>query len=237
MSRPVQYQCKVASFKWLTPTVFETTFETDQPLEFKAGQFISIIIPGAGPGGKDLRRAYSIASAPQVHPLELCIKIVEDGPGTQFLVKLRPGDTFRALAPYGDFVYKPKPGKNVCFVSTGTGIAPFRSMVMSDHFSAHLPSKTTCLLGVRKEEELLYVDIFQNSPGVHFVPAVSQPGPDWKGYKGRVTDYLRGLGNDFAWAETDFYLCGNGAMITEIKALLNEKGVQKDSIHQEIYYR
>ncbi|MBI2712625.1 MAG: FAD-dependent oxidoreductase [Bdellovibrio sp.] len=235
--RPIEYQCTVTSFRWLTPTVFETTFEPQKPLEFKAGQFVSIVIPGAGPGGRDLRRAYSIASPPETRPVELCIKIVEDGPGTNYLAKLRPGDTFRAFAPYGDFVYKPKPGKNVCFIATGTGIAPFRSMVLSEHFSAHLPAQTLCLLGVRKEDELLYLDAFDSVAGVKFVPTITQPSPEWTGFKGRVTDYLRSLGADFNWVGTDYYLCGNGAMITEIKTLLAEKGVQKDSIHQEIYYR
>jgi NAD(P)H-flavin reductase len=65
---------------------------------------------------------------------------------------------------------------------------------------------------------------------------VSRPGAQWTGFKGRVTDYMRGLPPDFPWAETDYYLCGNGDMITEIKALLQERGVQKEAIHQEKYY-
>src|SRR3954452_11905707 len=97
--KAIEYLCTVKSFRMLTPTVFETTFETDQPLQFKAGQFASVIIPGAGPKGRDLRRAYSIASAPELKPIELCVKIVEEGPGTQYLYKLRPGDKFKVVAP------------------------------------------------------------------------------------------------------------------------------------------
>lgn len=235
--KPIEYQCTVTSFRMLTPTVFETTFEPNQPLEFKAGQFMSIIIPGAGPSGRDLRRAYSIASPPETRPVELCIKLVEGGPGTNYLFKLRPGDKFRAFASYGDFIYKPKPGRGVCFISTGTGIAPFRSMALSEHFTAHLPVKTLCLFGVRKEDELLYLDAFDNVPGFQFLPAVSRPEPSWTGFKGRVTDYLRALGDDFNWAETDFYLCGSGEMIAEVKAILTARSVQKDAIHQELYYR
>jgi NAD(P)H-flavin reductase len=220
----------------LTPTVFETSFETHQPMEFKAGQFVSIIIPGAGPKGRDLRRAYSIASCPEIRPIELCVKIVEDGPGTQYLYQLRPGDVFRGVAPYGDFVYEPKEGRHSCFIATGTGIAPFRSMVQSKHFLAEPPVSTYCLLGVRTEDELLYLDTFKDIQGLKFVPTVSQPTGTWNGYKGRVTDYLRQLNGDFPWLETEYYLCGNGTMINEVKALLTEKGVSKDSIHQEKYY-
>src|SRR4051794_30277073 len=126
--KAVEYTCTVKSFKMLTPTVFETTFEADKALNFTAGQFVSVIIPGAGPRGRDLRRAYSIASPPGSPLIELCVKLVEGGPGTNYLYKLRPGDHFRVVAPYGDFVYESKPNRNACFISTGTGIAPFRSI-------------------------------------------------------------------------------------------------------------
>ncbi len=236
------YQCSVRHFKMLTPTVFEIGFETDSPVQFIGGQFISIVIPGAGPNGRDLRRAYSIASQPDQRPIELCIKLVEKGPGTNYLYKLRPGDTFKGVAPYGDFVFEHKPGKHVCFISTGTGIAPFRSMLLSKEFAANLPASVTCLLGVRDEPELLYDDelsqLSWGSKKLRWVTAVSRPTTDsYKGFRGRVTDYLRSLGSDYPWLETDYYLCGAGAMIDEVKAILTEKGVQKDSIHQEVYYK
>lgn len=228
----------VKSFRMLTPTVFETTFETDKPLEFSAGQFVSIIIPGAGPKGRDLRRAYSIASAPETRPIELCVKLVEEGPGTNYLYQLRPGDTFKMMAPYGDFVYEAKPNRNACFISTGTGIAPFRAMLTSKFYQDHPAAQALCLLGVRTEDELLYLDTFKEFPHIEFVAAVSQPQTTWTGFKGRVTDYLRSLETkNYPWLETEYYLCGNGAMIQEVKAFLQEKGVNKDSIHQEIYYK
>src|SRR3954468_16097009 len=119
-----EFLCTVKGYRMLTPTVFELTFDTNEPVEFQAGQFISIVIPGAGPKGRDLRRAYSIASAPEVRPVELCVKLVEDGPGTNYLYKLKEGDSFRGFAPYGDFTYEPKPGRHAMFIATGTGLAP-----------------------------------------------------------------------------------------------------------------
>lgn len=233
-----EYQCEVRSFRMLTPTVFELKFDLDKPCSFQAGQFISVVIPGAGPKGRDLRRAYSIASSPEVAPLELCVKVMEGGPGSQYLYRLRPGDRFRAYAPYGDFVYEPMPGRHACFIATGTGIAPFRSMVLSRAYQASPPVSALCLLGVREVAELLYLEDFQGLSSLKWVPTVSRPvDGQWKGHRGRVTDYLRGLGSDFPWLETEFYLCGNGAMIDETKALLIAQGVAKDSIHQEIYYK
>jgi len=231
-----EFLCTVKSFRMLTPTVFETTFETNQPFDFKAGQFISVVVPGAGPKGRDLRRAYSIASAPENRPVELCIKLVEEGPGTNYLYKLRPGDTFKGFAPYGDFVYEPRAGRHAMFIATGTGIAPFKAMIESTDYAQSPPASATCLLGVRTEDELLYLESLANRLGVKWVPTVSQPVGEWNGFRGRVTDYLRTLGDNYAWKETDYYLCGNGAMINEVKTLLGEKGVEKDSIHQEKYY-
>ncbi len=234
-----EFQCEVKSFKMITPSVFELGFETSEPVEFEAGQFFSIVIPGAGPKGRDLRRAYSIASPPEKRPIELCVKLVEEGPGTNFLIKLRPGDRFRAFASYGDFTYEPKPGRAACFIATGTGIAPFRSMVFSKEFQEALPLQSFCLLGVREEEEVIYTEEFQTVKGLTWVPTVSRPNPSgsWTGFKGRVTDWLRTQGDSFPWKETEYYLCGNGAMIDETKALLAEKGVEKTSIHQEVYYK
>jgi NAD(P)H-flavin reductase len=237
-----EFKCIVKSFKMLTPTVFEVTFDGKlaadgtTPMQFDAGQFVSVVIPGAGPKGRDLRRAYSIASGPDVHPIELCVKLVDGGPGTNYLYKLREGSEFKGYAPYGDFVYRTHSSKNACFIATGTGIAPFRSMVFSKKYQQDPPQKAYCLLGVRTESELIYVDEFKNLPNMQFVQAVSQPEAPWDGFKGRVTDYLKGLGADFPWLETEFYLCGSGPMIAELKLFFAEKGVQKEHIHVEKYY-
>lgn len=231
----MEVRCTVKFFNMLTPTVYELGFETEPPFQFEAGQFISVVVPGAGPKGRDLRRAYSIASSPEARPVELCIKLVEEGPGSNYLARLKPSEQFRGFVPYGDFTYEPKPGRHALFISTGTGIAPFRAMVMSDAYRNAPPVSAICLLGVRTEDELLYEKDFEGRP-VRWVPTVSQPTGNWKGFRGRVTDYLRALAADFPWLETEFYLCGNGAMINEVKALLADKGVQKDSIHQEKYY-
>ena len=234
--KATEFKCQVKSNRMLTPTVFELTFETEQPLEFKAGQFVSVIVPGAGPKGRDLRRAYSIASSPEIRPVELCVKLVEDGPGTNYLYGLREGSEFRGVAPYGDFVYRTHSAKNACFIATGTGIAPFRSMAFSIQYKDAPPAKAFCWLGVRTESELLYTEEMHKIPGLEFVPMLSRPDKPWSGFTGRVTDYMKGLPAGFPWLETEYYLCGNGQMITEVKAILADHGVPKEHIHQEKYY-
>lgn len=232
-----EYSCEVRFFRLITPTVFEVGFETSETADFEAGQFFSIVVPGAGPKGRDLRRAYSIASPPELRPIELCVKLVEGGPGTNYLYGLRPGDKMRAFAPYGDFTYVTQAGRHAFFIATGTGIAPYRSMVQSRHFQENRPLSATCLLGVREEDELLYEEDFLRA-GSKWVGAVSRPRSDsFNGFRGRVTDYFREHQASIPWKDSDFYLCGNSAMIDEMKAILAQNGVEKSAIHQEIYYR
>lgn len=226
---------------WLTPTVFELSFQTEPLFSFRPGQFISVMIPGAGPQGRDLRRAYSIASPPEGSLLQLWVKYLPQGPGSTYLQSLTPGQTFRMMAPYGDFTPQiSSPPRFWCFVSTGTGLAPFRSVLLSQAFEKAPPLHTWCLFGTRHDSELLFPPELVALPSEKWtwLPTLSQASSEWAGARGRVTDLLKGpLAKTLPWLETDFYLCGHGGMIQEVKALLLEKGVPKTALHQEAYYR
>ena len=236
-------EAKLVEKRQLTHDVIELVYISEPSFTFAPGQFISIFVPGKGPGGRDLRRAYSISSAPELThsgkpAFELCVKIVEDGPGTDFLNSMQIGDTMKGMAPYGDFIFKTHHQKHVVFVATGTGIAPFKAMVFSKVFAESKPITTTLLFGARNEKDLVYTDSLNEHLGPdYFVQALSRPEGNWPGFKGRVTDWLRQNLETIKWSETEFYLCGNGAMIDEVKKILTEHGVQKPCIHQEVYYK
>jgi ferredoxin-NADP reductase len=151
--------CEVTQIVWLTPTVFSLKFKTSKKLKFFPGQFLSIYVPD-NRISKTVRRAYSFANSPEMakrEGFELCIKHVPGGAGSEYMAALRPGDTFEATAPYGHFLYAPpKQGRYVCFISTSTGIAPFRSMVLSEEFLSHQPERCFFIFGARSESEFLY---------------------------------------------------------------------------------
>jgi CDP-4-dehydro-6-deoxyglucose reductase len=235
--KPLTVEAKLVQKQQLTHDVIELYFESNPPFHFEPGQFISIFVPGAGPGGRDLRRAYSIASAPEKGMFELCVKLVEGGPGTQYLHSLKIGDSLKGMAPYGDFTYKTKHGKHVMFIATGTGIAPFRSMLLSKIFAENPPETATLLFGARKPHDLIYAEEMKSILIDRFVVTLSQPTEQWVGFKGRVTDWLRANESNIHWSETEFYLCGNGAMIDEVKQILHAHLVEKPMIHQEVYYK
>lgn len=239
---PVSLVATVLSKRELTPTVFELSFEVEPKIEFRAGQFLSLIVPGAGPHGRDLRRAYSIASSPDLRPFQFCIKRVEGGPGTTFLDQLKIGSTFQAMGPYGDFTAKTPPDRGMCFIATGTGIAPFRSMLFAKEVLDSAPGRPLLsLFGSRDATELLYVDEMNSVPGHRFVTALSRVDEATAkanhAFRGRVTDYLKAHKKDFPAAGWDFYLCGSSAMIEEVKSILTDFGFDKKQIHQEVYYK
>lgn len=253
MAAPPLRHWKILARKDLTPSgdVFELHLEYPQDLSFKAGQYLSVVIPGAGPGGRNLRRAYSISSPPKASTVDLCIKLVENGPGTQYLNSLKAGDEIQGQAPFGDFCLKHDQSAPTMFIGTGTGVAPLRAMILSEEWKPQAPS--VLLLGVRTELDIIYPELF---PELHSskLPTVvtlsrlclSRPigspelGGPWKGFQGRVTDFLRKFDwNSLKWnfQDTHYYLCGSGAMLAEIKEYLeNEHGVPKEQIHYEKYY-
>lgn len=231
-----EFECTVTHKIWLTPTVFSLGFKPSKNFRFDSGQFLSVIIPpgsAVNPGPKRLRRIYSFA-APQEMGYELSVRLT-GGPGPAYLAALNPGDRFGASAPYGDFVYKTPENRAACFISTGTGIAPFRAIILSREFNEAPPERAISLFGAQKEEDVLYAGEFE-ARGVREIACISRPRPSYPGFKGRVTDYLKSIANGFDWLGTDFYLCGNGAMVDDVRKLLRSMGVPVAHIFEEVYF-
>ena len=94
---------------------------------FVAGQWLSL--KQARPDGEELTRAYSIASPPaDDNHFALCLNRVQDGFMSNFLCEMKEGDEISCQGPFGDFILRP-PLRDTIFIATGTGIAPFRSML------------------------------------------------------------------------------------------------------------
>jgi ferredoxin-NADP reductase len=231
-----QITCAVTETKWLTPTVVGIRFEPNKRFSFDPGQFLSLIVPGTESSAKPARRIYSFAADPEKAGYQLCVKVVPKGVGSNYMASLKAGDTFKATAPYGDFLYEPKKGNHICFIATGTGVAPFRAIAMGSQFENNPPPSSLMLFGARTEDEIVYPGFFE-AMGFHTINAISKPSENYKGYHGRVTDFLRALPQDWNWHSTEFYLCGNGAMIVEARRILLEgHGVPEAHVHQEAYF-
>lgn len=212
---------------------------------FKPGQFVTFDLPIHEQPGKRLR-SYSIASWPDgTNEFELCIVLLEGGLGTHYLFEqVGVGSTVMFRGPLGVFTLPETIEKDLYFICTGTGIAPFRSML--HHVLRHnIPHKNIYLVfGTRTRANLLYfeemVQLAGAIPQFHYLPILSRE--QWEGRTGYVHEVYEGLlkRNNTPTGTLDecgarFYLCGWKNMIDEAKMRLQQLGFNRKCIHQELY--
>jgi len=228
------FESELIDLETLTKNVKHFTFSVPDGFSYEPGQFVSLLINN--PEGKRIRRPYSIASSPmEGKSIQLCLNLVSKGLASTFLFNLKKGDKVTFLGPMGKFVLKDT-NKDLIFIATGTGIAPFRGMIY--HVLKQGNSYNILLLKcVRYEDEILYAKFFsallEEYPNFRVHDIVSRPKESYDGKKGYVQDLIEEhLPKDY---EGDFYLCGLWAMIHSCKDLLIKKGIAKERIHFERY--
>ncbi len=218
------------------------TFRTtrDQALRFVNGQFVMI---GLEVNGRPLMRAYSVASANYEEHLEFFSIKVQDGPLTSRLQHLQPGDKLLvSRKPTGTLVLRDlKPGKRLFLFATGTGLAPFMSLI-HDPETYERFEKVILIHGVRWTNELAYHDYIEEDLKAHeylgeeirekliYYPTVTrEPFRN----EGRQTDLINSgkLFEDIGQAPLDpatdrAMICGSPAMLKEISAMLDGFGFQ-----------
>jgi ferredoxin-NADP reductase len=238
-----QFDLEVVGSTRLTPRVVEIGLRLpqDRPFAYVPGQFITLHLPD---GGEELRRSYSIAVPPRPDgTIALAVGEVPGGRATRILFGVRPGERLRASGPFGRFVLRAdEPCRRLYLVGTGTGVAPYRTMLpeIERWLAADPERRATLLLGVRSPEERLYGEEFRAFAAAHptftFLSCQSRalsdpPAPDERpGYVQRV---LEELAPDPA--ESVVYLCGNPAMIDEATAHLKARGFPLANIRREKY--
>jgi len=207
--------------------------------EFEAGQFITMDLPI---GDKRLQRwrSYSIASAPDdSNLLELCIVRTGNGEGTRYLFEeVQTGSTLRFKGPEGGFILPERIEKDLVFICTGTGVAPFRSMLRDLQLSGKPHRNIHLIFGARTEKDIIYRDEFEalthTMPGFRYDVALSRQ-EDWAGHAGYVHPiYMEAY--KAVRPDVDFYLCGWANMIDEaVENLLLKLGYDRKQVHYELY--
>lgn len=204
--------------------------------DFVPGQFVTIDLPIHEKPNKRLR-SYSIASWPDgTNVFELVIVLDLKGTGTHYLFnEIREGSQLTFRGPQGVFKLKLPLDKDLFMICTGTGIAPFRSMVNSI-FNKGIPHKNIYLIfGCRTKDDLLYFEemnqLQQSRQGFHYIPVLSRG--QWNGQTGYVHAIYEALCRKIQIAE--FYLCGWKGMIDEAQKKINDMGYDNKNIHTELY--
>ncbi len=221
-----------------TDRLFSFTTTRDQSLRFENGQFAMI---GLELGGKPLLRAYSIASANYEEQLEFLSISVPDGPLTSQLCKIVPGDiVLVGRKPTGTLlVDNLLPGRTLYLLATGTGLAPFLSLIKDpavyDRFD-----RVVLAHGVRVSGELAYANHIRHELPRHeflgeevaakllYYPTVTRE--DYQ-TTGRLTDLIESgrmfadLGLPALDPEHDrVMICGSEAMLADLEAMLERRG-------------
>jgi ferredoxin-NADP reductase len=204
---------------------------------FVAGQWLSF--KQLKPDGEELTRAYSIASPPEEDPrFALCLNRVQDGFMSNFLCDMKEGGEIACQGPFGDFILRP-PMRDTVFIATGTGIAPFRSMLhwLLANPSRHQGKQLWLLFGNRYEKDIYYHNEFQRlacqHSNFHYVPTLSRGGVEWHGLRGYVQQHVP----DIVQGRSDMhaYICGLDKMVKANRELLKSLGWDRKSIRYEKY--
>ena len=208
-----------------------------QHFGFVAGQWLSAKEHKAD--GEEITRAYSIASPPNgSNRFAFCLNRVVDGFMSNFLCDLEVGAEVPFQGPFGNFILRP-PMRDTLFIATGTGIAPFRSMlhwVLGDE-SRHQGRQLWLLFGSRTEKDIYYHDEFLKLAAEYqnfqYFPTLSRAGAAWQGLRGYVQEHVSGIVGERR--DMHAYICGLDRMVTANRSLLKEMGWDRKSIIVEKY--
>lgn len=200
---------------------------------FLPGQFIQVKIKG-------LIRSYSIASMPNnQNKIELIIVKIGGGSMSDYLFNnIKEGEKFEIKGPLGKFVLPDKINRDIFFICTGTGIAPFRSMLSFIEKHDIKYKKIFLIFGTRKISDLLFynemIEYSTRMKNLNYIPILSRE--KWKKDNGYVHKiYKKILDKNKYYQEPLFYLCGWRIMIKEARANLKNYGIDSKSIKLEIY--
>jgi CDP-4-dehydro-6-deoxyglucose reductase len=248
MPLPPPFEARMVSGRALSPGVRELTFERvdGQQMAFEPGQWLNVILPTPDrepAGGSEIKRSYSIASAPDGSArFDIAVTRVQGGPGSTWLHEVEPGVVLRFIGPQGFFTRPATGGPPSLMIATGTGVTPMRSMVRAA-VAAGPQAPMWILLGVRHEADVLYADeltaLGRDNPLVRFEPTLSQAQGSWPRRRGYVQAHVPEL-----WAELaalgagtpHAYICGLERMVGSVREILRtELGLPRQQVHSERY--
>ena len=203
--------------------------QAEYEFRFLPGQFITLSI-------QDTERSYSIANPPDESGLiELCIVLNPRGKVTPLLWQMLPGDTIEISEALGSMTLPQVWDKDLCFICTGTGVAPFRSMIGHLLKQGDLKHNIYLVFGNRFNTDILYKAEFDSwaaeNPQFHFIPVLSrEEGPYRTGYVHTVYEDLFADRRD-----AHFYVCGWEAMCKEARQRLKAMGYNRKQYTFEQY--
>lgn len=239
---PKWYQSKIIKIEDASSTTKRFWLEVqgeDEILQYKAGQFVTCDLPISDRRQKRWR-SYSIANAPdQSNIIELCIVYLENGLGSDYLWnEARVGTEIKFKEPAGTFTLPKIISDDIVMICTGTGVAPFRSMITDIYNNDKSHNNLHLIFGTRTKDGILYYDelrqLSEKYPEFRYDIALSRENVVGTSH-GYIHDiYLKEYTENVE--NKKFYLCGWTGMIDDAVAnLLLKLKVDKSQIIYELY--
>lgn len=210
---------------------------------FEAGQWVSLALPSEDMPGGELRRAYSIASAPDGSPrFAVAVTHVEGGPGSTMLHEMELGTEIPVIGPQGFFTRPLDESGPSLFICTGTGYTPLRSILM-DALARGEKRALWVVVGNRSETDIIYGDeldaMVTAHPNVRADYTLSRAPSSWTGRTGYVQAHVRELWTEMARRDEGMahaYICGLQRMVGAVRDLLRkDMGLLREQVHSERY--
>ncbi len=211
-----------------TPTIKTLVVRPEEPMPFRAGQFIELTVPGLG------EAPFTPSSSP-AQPDRLEITILKTGTVTDKLHEVQPGDTLGLRGPFGKgYPIDKLKGKDVLLVGGGVGLAPLRALmyVLFDQIQDF--PRVSIKYGARAPEELLFrrsYDEWRCLDRVSFLETIDAAVPGWTGRVGVVTTLLASDEVDVDTAAANVVSCGPPIMLKFVTGRCLELGFSADRIY------
>lgn len=202
--------------RWLTDRVFELRLARPTGFSHLAGQRVRL-------GREGVERDYSLVNGPAEEELILCIGLEDGGRLSPLLAEAEIGSEPDLTGPLGYFMFR-ETERHPILVATGTGVAPFVSMVRAGL------TGFTLLQGAGSAKELLYREELAAAAETYLPCLTQEPVSD--AFRGRVTDYLA---RELADGEYDFYLCGRREMVRDATLIIDQR-FPESLVHSEPFY-
>lgn len=215
---------------------FEIPSELNDKFQFSAGQYLTL---KADINGEDVRRAYSISSAPHENEWKVAIKKVENGKFSTYAQNLKVGDSLEVMAPMGNFTVKSDSAKNYVLFAAGSGITPIIS-IAKYILKANDNNKVTLFYGNKTANETIYKseldELSSDRFNVNYI--FSREDTDNSTFSGRIDETkIKALNSELLKGAQidDVYVCGPEDMIFATKDYYKSNGMNEKNIHFELF--
>ncbi len=229
-----KFRGSVVSVSKLTRDIFDVRIALDESMNYYAGQYANLSIPGISAS-----RSYSFAAAPRsqgCNELSFHIRLIPNGEVSGwFAASDRTGEVIEVDGPYGIFRLRQADVPIIC-IAGGSGMAPIKAML--EHGSElELNRSVVYLYGGRTQADLYggaVIDTLTTAWAgpIRFLPVLSEEpeDSDWDGARGFVSDFIKSI-DEFKFADAQAYLCGPPPMIDAAIPILTGAGVRGRDIY------